>query len=126
MPDFDLQITAGAAATGTWTDPVDGDLQSRVNFKENAPQRYFVGTVGTEIEISAIVDGTTGPADGALGGRLFTTWFVECPSPPRVLTHDASESSVQRFTPDQEGHYTVGFERPDGGIMHVHIDVETP
>lgn len=125
MPDFAVRVTNGASATGLWTDPAVGEKPSRVNFREAVPQRYLVGHVNTEIELSAVVDGVVGPLDPALSGRLFKTWFVEAPGLPIWMTKAASDqSSVQRFTPKNAGHYTIGFERPDGGIVHVHIDVE--
>lgn len=123
VADFEVLVTAGAVVE-TWEDPaVVGEHPSRLNSHPGYPARRWVGKVGQEVELTAVVAGVSGPPDSALAGRLFVTWFVERPWPPQWITHDLGRTSVQRFTPNQPGHYTVGFRRPDGGAVHVHLDI---
>jgi hypothetical protein len=87
--------------------------------------KMFRATVGVEVEITASVGGVAGPADSALGGRLFYAWEVESPQAgPVVITWTAGTTSVQRFTPLAEGHYAIGIARDAGGAVILHLDVE--
>jgi hypothetical protein len=124
MPDFSAGFTSGAPSLLIWRDPATASLPSRINPAASHPHRYRRGTVGVEIEVSARVDGVTGPLDAALGGRLFMAWLAEYPSqhaPP--LSHPVGQSSVQRFTPTIAGHHTLVFRRAGGGGFILHVDV---
>ncbi|MHB9005064.1 MAG: hypothetical protein ACYC6C_13590 [Coriobacteriia bacterium] len=133
--DFVLAVTAGASVS-TWQDPANpGVAASRLHSRAGHPELRHVGTVGTQIEITATVAGVAAPMDAALGGRLFQAWRIENPAWPGTgfyspitpyvfgFTSPAGQSSVQRFTPRVEGHYTVGVRRQDGGSMLLHFDV---
>jgi len=136
--DFSVSVTAGTTVQ-TWMDPArpagtlgTGDLgaSSRLNSIVSHPELRYVGVIGTAIFLRAKVAGVVGPYDGALGGRLFTAWRVENPpwpgeASPYVFgfTSPAGQSSVQSFTPEVEGHYTIGFKRTAGGIFILHFDV---
>ncbi len=124
MADFTLKLTHGANWVD-WLDPTGPNGEpSRLNPHVGAPHRILVGTVGALVIVKAVVGGVDGPADGALGGRLFTAWFVQMPVPPGALDGIAGFSSVQTFTPAFPGHYVVGFYRPAGGIVHLLVDVK--
>jgi hypothetical protein len=114
MPDFDARITSGVAVQ-IWTDDRANPLQSH-------PHRCFRGTVGVPVVISAVVGGVVGPADTALGGRLFSADLLECPAPtPTSFT--AGLSSVQQFTPRVAGHYMIALRRTSGGAMRFPVEV---
>lgn len=104
--------------------PVGPGAPSRLHPIEGYPHKMYVGTVGTEIELTATVGGVDGPMDAALGGRTFVPWRVENP-PPHVFgfTSPAGQSSVIRFTPPAAGHYCVGVGRTGGGAVLMHFDV---
>lgn len=127
MSDFRAVFTAGVTLQ-PWTDPADigADKPSRINARPEHEHRRHVGTRGVQIEISAIVGGVTGPLDGTLGGDLFGATFLELPLlPPPAFSSPGSQSSVQRFTPNSTGHYTVQLARPNHGAVIVHIDVDS-
>ncbi len=125
MPDFDLRVTSGASIA-PWTDPATDDAPSRVNARTGNPLRRYVATVGTQVEIRAVVGATVAPLDSALGGRLFVPFAVDCPLPAVEWSSPAGQSSIQRFTPARRGHYHVRVRRPGGGVVHLHIDAEEP
>ena len=130
MQDFIVSPTAGLTLQ-PWQDPErppatlspsDAGAPSRLNPIPGYGHKMFVGVVGTEIELTATVAGVAGPLDAALGGRLFTRWFVETPC-VHGFTSPAGQSSVIRFTPWVPGHYCVGIGRVNGGTVLVHFDV---
>jgi hypothetical protein len=134
MPqDFSIAVTSGATLQ-PWNDPprpvgtLGGDdlgAPSRLNPVIGHGHTRWVGTVGTEIELTATVIGMLpGPLDAALGGRLFSAWRAETPEPVFAFSSPAGKSSVQRFTPLTEGHYTIGMRRTGGGEVLIHLDVE--
>jgi hypothetical protein len=117
MPNFTARITAGTTVT-QWND-------SRTNPLVGHPPRYQKAAIGIEIALKATVFGVEGPADGALGGNLFSTDFIEYPTAALpVMTPDATHTSIQRFTPTTLGHYLVLFRRANGGGIGFHFDVE--
>lgn len=125
MADFDVLVASGASLQN-WLDPASSVAPSRVNARPGHPLKRWVGAVGIQIVLKAVVGGVVGPLDSALGGRLFTTWPVE--APPQALPFDGvigtpDQSSVQTLIAYYAGHYTIGFRRPDGGLVHVHLDV---
>jgi hypothetical protein len=132
VQDFTASPTAGLVLQ-QWQDPerppgtlggTDPGAPSRINPIDGYPHTKRVGVVGTEIELTASVGGVAGPMDAALGGRLFTRWFVETPC-VHGFTSPAGQSSVVRFTPWVAGHYCVGVGRVNGGTVLVHFDVGT-
>lgn len=77
MADFDLKPTIGLDLL-PWTDPSFGSTPSRINPLAAYQHRYFRALdTNPTIEIRAIVNGITGPADALLGGRLFLWSWVE-------------------------------------------------
>lgn len=124
MADFSARFTGGVTLE-SWQDPPSGvTLPSRINPSPLHPLKYRRGIVGEQIELRATVGGTEGPADGALGGRLFLCWFAEHPTPRPSISHPPGTTSVRRFTPTVPGHYTIVFRRQRGGGVILHVDVE--
>jgi hypothetical protein len=122
VPDFSVRFSDGTTVQ-RWTDPPTDALPSRINAAPNRPPLRQVASVGSEVEVSAIVDGDEAPLDGALGGRLFYGWWIEYPTvDPPGLTLPAGQSSVRRFTPALSGHYTYCLRRMDGGGYILHVD----
>ncbi len=129
MPNFTARPTAGVSLI-TWLDPAasadycTGTAPSRINPDPAHPHKHYRGT-GTEITLKATVGGTEGPADGALGGNLFHTYFSRWPgAAPPLVTFTAGFTSIAKFTPTDTGHYVFVFYRPSGGAVGVHLDVE--
>lgn len=130
MPNFTARPTAGVSLV-TWTDPtatVDyctGTAPSRINPDASHPHKHYRGA-NVEITLKATVGGVDGPADGALGGDLFHTYFARWPgaSPP-LVTLTAGFTSIAKFTPgiNDTGHYVFVFYRPNGGAVGIHLDV---
>lgn len=124
MANFTARFTDGATIA-QWDDPAFGGVPTRQNAFEEHPHLRFVAAVGVEVEVSAtiIATGIEGPADAALGGRLFTLSFAELPgiSPPSI-SQTPAVSSVQRFTPPAAGHYTLKMKRLERGAVYLHID----
>jgi len=133
MPDFDARFFSGTTVR-YWDDPADLARPSRLNPTKGRPFKRHVATVGVEVEVQAYLSGLGwAPLDSALPSdptqRLWLDLeFVEFPSPVRpVATSPAGQSSVQRFTPDTAGHYTLRFSRPEGGAINMHVDaLEAP
>jgi len=66
-----------------------------------------------------------GPHDNALGGDLFSCYFIEGPSssyPPIIQT--ANYSSIILVSPSTKGHYLLGIFRPNGGAQMLHFTCE--
>lgn len=133
MPDFTARVFSGATLE-LWQDPArpagtqggsDPGAPSRVNPLPDAPHRRYVATLGAPVVVRATVGGVEGPLDSALGGRLFTAWWVEQAGPAIGPVGTASKSSEQTFTPQAEGHYTLGLERDQGGAIFLPVDVES-
>jgi len=129
VPNFDARFASGISVV-PWDDPASGTRPSRLNPVDGHPFIREVATVGVEVEVQAYVRGLGwAPLDSALGGA--PTWdpleFMEFASSARpVATSPAGQSSVQRFTPDTPGHYTLRFSRPGGGAIRMHIDAQDP
>lgn len=127
MQDFTIAPTAGLTLQ-QWQDPerppttLGPGAPSRLNPIDGYPHTKYVGVVGTQIELTASVGGVAGPLDAALGGRLFTPWFVERPC-VHGFASPAGQSSVVRFTPWVAGHYCIGVGRTNGGHVLLHFDV---
>jgi hypothetical protein len=123
MPDFSATFTSGTTLE-PWTDPADGSRPTRLNPITNREHKRRVGTVGVQIEVKATVGGVLAPLDAALGGRLFLGMMAEHPGLPVAITPVALQSSIQRFTPVQVGHYCFVLRRDAGGGLFMHVDVE--
>lgn len=133
--DFTTVFTSGvtqsqwqdiARPAGT-IDANDPGAPSRINPHIGRPHLRYMGVVGTQVQITATVDGVAGESDANLGGRLFTAWAIEHPQPaPLAWTTPAGQSSVQRFTPTTAGHYGIAMKREAGGMVILHLDVEAP
>lgn len=122
MADFDVIVASGAQLQD-WLDPGLSGKPSRINSRPGYPLKRWVGSQGVPVVLKAVVGGVVAPADGALGGRLFASWVVEAPIlpvPPPVSV--GGFSSTITFAAPAEGHYTIGVRRPDGGLVHVHVD----
>lgn len=127
MSDFRLSFTSGASIV-PWEDPADvpGDRPSRLNARVEHLHKRYVGQVGVEIELTTMIGGVLAPLDATLGGVLFTASLAEFPhSPPPAFTSPLGQSSVQRFTPDATGHYTIQIARTGHGSIYAHLDVDT-
>lgn len=126
MANFSVAFTAGATLA-LWNDPAapGQGKPSRINPYAQRPHRRRVGEVGTELELTATVDGEEGPDDATLGDATFISWLVEFPGPTRPnLSHPTGVSSVSRFTPAVAGHYTIVVRRKlGGGGVFLHVDV---
>lgn len=124
MPNFTARPTAGAA-TNTWTDPATDERPSRTNPAPGKPHRYYRVVLGATVTVSATVGGVEAPLDGALGGELFTTAFIEWPSGGLIsITSPGGQSSVASFTPLKRGHHLVRMRRENGGSVFLMFHVE--
>lgn len=124
MADFTVRPTAGTT-TIDWLDLAGTGRPTRLN-PAGQPHRYFKAVLSAAVTLKCTPDGgSEGALDGALGGRLFTSWVGEKPdmSIP-TLVSPAGNSSVATFTADLAGHYMVVFRRTGGGAVAIHIDVE--
>jgi hypothetical protein len=113
VPEPERTEKARAAAT----------MPSRINpLPGLAPLRARV-PVNTQVTLTCTVGGVAGPMDAALGGRLFTGFCLEHSSAARPpMTHPVNQTSVQRFTPTEKGHYTVEVVRDGKMAVVVHVD----
>lgn len=126
MADFRVAFTSGVALE-PWDDPasVSPDRPSRINPRPEHIHKRHVGAVGVQVVVTASVGGVAGPLDATLGGELFSGTFLEGPSMPYPpLTSPAGQSSVQRFTPTETGHFTLQINRENHGGIIVHVDVD--
>lgn len=127
VADFDLAFSSGVALE-PWDDPqsVSPDRPSRLNPQPDHIHKRHVGTVGVQVELTARVGGVDGPLDATLGGELFSPSFLEAPALPfPALSTPAGQSSIQRFTPLETGHYTLLLSRSNHGGIIVHVDVDS-
>lgn len=123
MADFSLTATAGTTLE-EWEDPAEGSAPSRINAHAGKPPRHRVGAFGVPIRVAAVIGGVVAPADGTLGGRLFTMAVVEAPGGIFPgMTQPTGKTSEQQFTPLESGHYVVQALRPGGGLFAIHFDV---
>ncbi len=122
MANFTARITSGASLE-LWEDPAS-DLPSRINPTSRRGHQRQVGSVGTQVTVTATVAGSSAPLDAALASKLFFGFFAETPTTPPAISSPTGQSSVQRFTPNAAGHYTFVMRRHDGGGMILHLDVE--
>jgi hypothetical protein len=124
MADFTVEITDGVTVE-TWSDPASLSVPTRINPFAEHPHKRYVGEVGTEIEVTATVEGVEGEVDANLDGLLFTLYYCELPGVvPPPQSSPAGQSSVQRFTPAAAGHYTFKMKRPEHGAVIMHVDVQ--
>ena len=128
MSDFSARITAGANIA-TWTDPATGLAPSRLNPLPGRPHTYWlVDELIDPLTIEATVGGVEGPADAALGGRLFKWSWVEHPTAGRpTITPTVGSSSIVSFTgglfTGLTGHYTILCWRDGGGAQAITFEV---
>jgi hypothetical protein len=126
MANFTCQVRGVTVAP--WNDPAgpSGVPPSRVNPRAGFPHRRLMGKVGTAVTVEAVVGGVVAPLDPALVGQLFSAWFVQLPEAarPGTIVSAPGRSSVNAFTPPVAGHYVLGVRRDQGGLEHIHVDVE--
>jgi hypothetical protein len=123
LADFDLQVTIGAEVVD-WLDEPSGSAQSRLNPAAGALHKNWRARVGVGVIVKAVVGGVVGPADGSLGGRLFSCWFAEKPlGPITTITQPAGHSAVAQLVFMWPGNYLLVFYRPDGGSVGIPIEV---
>lgn len=115
----------------SWTD-LTGDLAlnqiDRLRPITGYPHLYIKGTVPSSggpyyVQVGASVDGIVEP-DSALGGDLFTYTVAEYPGALPTIVQDAGWSAVADIEVTGEGHYTIIVDRPSGGSMVLHYDIE--
>jgi hypothetical protein len=129
MSDFSARITAGVASA-IWTDPATGSAPTRLNPIASLPHRRAVVDEGAygALTVKATVGGVEGPADAALGGRLFTWSWVEFPAavPPPPFVPTAGSSSILTFAAafvGLVGHWVLCCARDGGGAQLIPFDV---
>jgi hypothetical protein len=123
VADFDVHAVSGLTVAN-WDDPEGLDAApSRLQTRPGFPLKRFRTVVGTLVRLEAVVGASQGPADGALGGRLFSADLVEG-QPVNWLLPIAGFSSVVRFRPLWVGHHTVAVRRAGGGSLLIPMDVE--
>lgn len=129
MPNFRARFFAGVSVA-PWDDPSSLSLQrpTRLNPSPGHPFLREVCTVGVEVELQAHITGLGwAPLDAAFAPDpvFFPLEIFEYPGPIRPVTsHPVDQTSVQRFTPDTPGHYTLRFYRPQGGAIYLHLDAQ--
>jgi len=137
MPDFYLvAVGAPTLETRVWEDPASSTLPSRIGNVNERQHRRLVGQVGVVVTLQAILNGQTGVQPDTVTG-MFTMWAVEFPTDagqPMRFVPVAGMSSLQRFTLNGEGHYTLAVRHEDvggtppqsnaGGVILYHVDVE--
>lgn len=126
MPDFTARIFSGATNV-VWSDPATASAPSRLNTYPHRQPKYAKVAQGGTVVIKATVGGVEGPADAALGGRLFTSWWPEWSGPyPPAIVHTAGSSSIVTvtFASAHLGHFLLLLVRDDGGKVGIHLDVE--
>lgn len=130
VPDFRARFFSGVSVL-PWNDPASGTKPSRLNPVDGHPFIREVATVGVEVEIQTYVTGLGwAPLDAAFPPTAFM-WappeFMEFPGSVRpVVTSPVGQNSVQRFTPDTPGHYTIRLARQLGGAIRLHLDALDP
>lgn len=124
MADFTVVATSGLIVSDWLDPPSPSGAPSRLNARPGQAFKRYVGQLGVPVVLSAVVGGVAGPADAALGGRLFTASAIEAPAMPFVgISSPAGFSSVIQILAHQAGHYAIRIRRPDGGNEHVHLDI---
>lgn len=127
MADFTLTIRSGLSVS-TWSDPHTSDKPTRQNAWPDIPHRYLkVATLPQTVSIWASVGGVAGPADAALGGRLFQWAWSERGNgvPPSLVTTAGTTSKVTfQFGTDNTGHWLLLCFRDTGGAVAMPMDVE--
>jgi hypothetical protein len=123
MADFTARIVT-ALSVMQWTDTPTGSAPTRINPNANRPHLYLQASEGlATMQLAATVGGVEGPANIALGGRLFKWSWVEHPrtiGPPAIWS-PAGFSSVCNISGSpflgQVGHYTILCWRDGGGAQ---------
>jgi len=123
MADFYVTVSGASVLVEPWGDPASSTKPSRIYPLPGLPPLRTKSTVNTAITLTAIVGGVSGPADGALGGRLFSAFVVEGPA-ITGFTFTPGTTSVQTFTPTLAGHWVVKMMRDQGGQVLCHVDVK--
>ncbi len=124
MANFSARITIGGAPAD-WVD-APGALPSRLNATSGLPHSYIRVPQGRLIVVACTPDGgAEGAPDSALGGNLFTCYWVESPylGGP-ALVQAAGTSSIIQSTIVTSGHYLLGIFRPSGGARLLHFNCE--
>lgn len=128
MPNFSLRITAGATST-IWQDPATATLPSRLNPIAQHQHRCWFASPLLDLVLQATVGGVEGPADAALGGKLFKWSWVEQAdsgwSAPIPAT--AGFTSITTFPAghfhSHGGHYTLLCWRDGGGAVAIPFEI---
>jgi hypothetical protein len=119
MSDFSARLTSGVTPV-TWLDPATVTAPSRINPRAGIPHIYLEQSSPTIIA-KATVAGVEGPADTALGGRLFKWSWAELPSgwAPPALVSSAGHSAEVSITPNPAfyGHCVLLCWRKGGGAQ---------
>lgn len=128
MPDFTARIVASTVAF------VDDVSPPRLNPAVGHPHRFIqVPIAAASLQARATVAGVEAPADAALGGRLFTWWWVQTPGYPTArppIQHLAGKTSEIDLVgwPNGDalaaGLWVLGVSRPDGGGVLLTFNVE--
>lgn len=125
MPDFTVRIVPQANTTlVTWTDVRCNPVPQRPH------QHWRVDTAPwSDQEFRCVVGGVDAPMDAALGGRLFSWWWLALPVYPAPLIIPAfartSLVTISRLGPALEvGHYELVAYRPSGGAVVFPFEVQ--
>lgn len=128
MPDFSVEFTGPMSLTlPAWNDPAVVDAPSRLNPNPAYPHRYVRVPPPASVVMKAVVGGVQGPADGALGGRLFQVSWVQWSGPyPPSLLQTVGSSSIATVALDAVhlGFFAVLFWREAGGGIVVPFNAE--
>src|SRR5690606_39257715 len=114
----------------------DDAVPSRMNPALGHPHRYVPISLATSgVQARATVAGVEAPDDSALGGRLFTWWWVQTPAYPtprpsiQHLAGKTSEVDLVGWPGDSSlalGLWVLGVRRDGGGALLVPFNVEAP
>lgn len=136
MPDFSVRLVGGTltawvdpAAPAGYVAPAGAEAPSRLAHDPAHLPTYWKVPQGGTIELRAIVNGVEAPLDAALGGRLFTAWWVQWSDFPPPIVQAAGHSSVATvaFTPGRHlGFFQLALGRAAGGARFVPMRVEAP
>jgi hypothetical protein len=135
VADFSIVFAdvSGRLTIADWIDKPTATDPTRLNPRAHVPHRYARFRLGASesayLELHAVVAGVNAPADGALGGRLFS-WHGGTKPPmgpaPIITSPVSSKTSIARVSLVglYPGHYRVVCSRPDSGSVAIPFEVE--
>lgn len=137
MADFSVRAahTFGSMSilrTPPWTDPATATSPTRLNVRADVQHRYYQvfmnGSPSTSLRFECTVNGVVTPADGALGGRLFT-WSMSlvpigAPEPMFSVAGGFTSIASIPLLAAYPGHYRALVNRPGSGSIGIPFDVE--